>query len=50
MAPLSLGVPVIGLTAASILLNQTLCWQQGLGLMLLMIEWLINSMGGGVVV
>ena len=49
VAPLSLGVPVVGLTAASILLNETLLWQQGIGIVLVMIGLLINSMGGRVV-
>ncbi|MCJ8320039.1 MAG: EamA family transporter [Colwellia sp.] len=45
VAPLTLGVPVVGLTAAAILLNETLSWQQGLGIALVMIGLIINSAG-----
>lgn len=45
VAPLTLGVPVVGLTAAAIFLNETLSWQQGLGIALVLVGLLINSAG-----
>mgnify|MGYP000559479092 CR=1 FL=1 len=45
VAPLTLGVPVVGLTAAALLLNETLSWQQGLGIALVMTGLFINSAG-----
>ena len=45
VAPLTLGVPVVGLTAAAIFLNETLSWYQGGGIVLVMIGLLLNSTG-----
>jgi len=46
VAPLTLGVPVVGLTAAAFLLDEVISWQQGGGICLVLLGLLINSLGG----
>lgn len=45
VAPLTLGVPVVGLTAAAFFLDESINWQQGLGIAIVLIGLLINAMG-----
>jgi len=45
VAPLTLGVPVVGLTAAAVMLNESLSCQQGIGIALVMTGLIINSTG-----
>lgn len=49
VAPLTLGVPVVGLAAAAFFLNETLTMIQILGIILVLLGLVINSFGGLVV-
>ena len=42
IAPLTLGVPVVGLSSAALLLGETISWQQGLGITLVLLGLMIN--------
>lgn len=46
VAPLTLGVPVVGLFCAALFLNETLSIQQGVGGLLVMLGLIVNTLGG----
>ena len=46
VAPLTLGVPVVGLVCAALFLNETLSVQQGIGGLLVMLGLIVNTLGG----
>ena len=45
IAPLTLGVPVVGLSSAALLLGETISWQQGAGITLVLLGLMINAIG-----
>ncbi|WP_417507796.1 EamA family transporter [Marinomonas gallaica] len=46
VAPLSLGVPVVGLTSAAVVLGESISHQQWLGISVVLIGLLMNTFGG----
>ncbi|MDO6445855.1 EamA family transporter [Colwellia sp. 1_MG-2023] len=46
VAPLTLGVPVVGIICAAIFLNETISEQQYIGIFLVMVGLVINAIGG----
>ena len=46
VAPLSLGVPVVGLTSAALVLNESISHQQWVGILVVLLGLMLNTFGG----
>ncbi|RUM52414.1 MAG: O-acetylserine/cysteine exporter, partial [Marinomonas sp.] len=46
VAPLSLGVPVVGLTSAALVLNENISHQQWVGILVVLLGLMLNTFGG----